>query len=113
MARATGLEIMHMPHMPRHPLHDDARQGEGTRAVGPNGQPMGPPSPALRGLQGSALATPFGVNEPATGSYVANQPEAPTSSRATTRLTDTAPHVRAARHVTGSHRAWWPSFPLT
>jgi Domain of unknown function (DUF4326) len=57
-------------------LHDYASKGEVTRDVGPDWQYMGHSSPAMGGLQGSALATPFVVSEPATGSRVATQHEA-------------------------------------
>jgi hypothetical protein len=48
-------------------LNDYESKADVTRDVGPDWQYMGHPTPALGGLKGSALATPFALGEAATG----------------------------------------------
>ena len=57
-------------------LDDYESKADVTRDVGPDWQYMGHPTPALGGLKGSALATPFALGEAATGTAELTPPDA-------------------------------------
>ena len=57
-------------------LGDYESKADVTRDVGPDWQYMGHPTPALGGLKGSALATPFALGEAATGTAELTPPDA-------------------------------------